>query len=94
MPGTGREVFSDSCGSKTNLDCDYIFPIDLALNGIQFGAKSIGRVQLQSKFGLDPQETEKISLRVPGILLKRKFCRGSVPKTDYLYTPNILIPTI
>ena len=30
--------------------CMYIF---IALHGIQFGAKSIGKVWLQSKFGLD-----------------------------------------
>ena len=31
----------------------YNFPIDLALNGIQIGAKSIGYVHSQSKFGLN-----------------------------------------
>ena len=30
--------------SLSNLDCDYTFPIDWALNGIPFGAKSIGKM--------------------------------------------------
>ena len=38
------------------------FPIDLAPNRIPFGAKSIGNVLLQSKFGLDEQDLEKIPL--------------------------------
>ena len=36
--------------------------IDLAPNEIPFGVKSIGEVQLQSKFGLDYQNSDKISL--------------------------------
>ena len=32
------------------------FPIDLTINGILFGAKSIGKVYLQSKFGLDQSD--------------------------------------
>ena len=44
---------------QTNLDCNYTFPIDLAPNGIPLCDKSIGKVQLQSKFGLDQQDSEK-----------------------------------
>ena len=40
---TQSEVFSESCQSKPNLNCNYIFPIDWALNGIPFGAKSIAK---------------------------------------------------
>ena len=36
-----REIDSESCYIKPNLDCDYTFLIDLAPNGISFGAKSI-----------------------------------------------------
>jgi len=39
--------------SKPNLDCNYTFPIDLEPNGISFHAKSIGKGELQSKFGLN-----------------------------------------
>ena len=41
------------------MDCNYPFPIDLAPNEILFGDKSIGKVQLQSKFVLDQQDPEK-----------------------------------
>ena len=34
-----------------NLICNYTFPIDLAPNEIPCGANSIGKVQLQFKFG-------------------------------------------
>ena len=40
--GAHIEIFSESCYSILNLDCNYHFPIDLAANGIQFGAESIG----------------------------------------------------
>ena len=36
-----REIFSESCWSKPNLDCNYPFPIDLASIGIPIGVKSI-----------------------------------------------------
>ena len=38
------KIFSESCYSKPNLECNYTFPIDLARIGIPFGAKSIGKV--------------------------------------------------
>ena len=47
---------------KPNLDCDYTFPIDLTPNIISFGAKSVGKVKLQSKFGLIQKDSENISL--------------------------------
>ena len=58
-----KEIFPESCVAKPNLDCKYTFSIDLAPNGIHFGAKSIGKVQLQSKFGLDTHYSGNISLR-------------------------------
>ena len=39
--------------SKPNQDCNYAAPIDVAPNGVQFAAKSIEKVKLQSLFGLD-----------------------------------------
>ena len=33
---------------KPNLDCSYNFPIDLKPTGIQYGAKSIGKVLIIS----------------------------------------------
>ena len=33
-----------------NLDCKYIFTIDLTPNGIKFGAKTIRKLELESKF--------------------------------------------
>ena len=39
-----RELFSEYCESKPNLDYNYTFPIDLSPNRIPFGAKSIGKV--------------------------------------------------
>ena len=38
-----REIFAESCPIKTNLDCNYTFPMDLASNGIPFGGKPIGK---------------------------------------------------
>ena len=35
------------------MDCKCTFPIDSESNGITLGAKSIEKVKLQSKFGLD-----------------------------------------
>ena len=34
------------------MDCNYRFPIDLTPNRISFGTKAIGKVLLQTKFGL------------------------------------------
>ena len=39
---THGEIFSKSCKSKPNLDCDYHFPTEITPNGIPIGAKSIG----------------------------------------------------
>ena len=47
---------------KPNLDCNYRFPTDLAPNRILFGARSVGKVYLQSKFGLILPSSENISL--------------------------------
>ena len=47
---------------KLNLDSIYTFPMDLAPNRFPFGAKSNGRVYIESKFGLDKQYSEKIYL--------------------------------
>ena len=45
------------------MDCNYTFPIDLAPNGIAFGALNLsGKVQLQSKFCLNHQDSEKSSV--------------------------------
>ena len=40
---THSEIFSESGKFKPNLDCNYPFPIDSALNGILIVAKYIGR---------------------------------------------------
>ena len=56
-----RELFSESCQSEPNLECNHSFPIDLAPNGIPFGAKSIGSV-IRIQICLDYQDFEKISL--------------------------------
>ena len=37
-----------------------LFFIDLAPNRVRFGTKPIGKVYLQSKFGLDYQDSEKL----------------------------------
>ena len=37
---------------KTNLDYNYTFPVDSAPKGIPVGAKAIGKMYIQSKFGL------------------------------------------
>ena len=44
----------------SNLGFNNTYSIDVAPNGILFGAKSIGKVQLKSKFGLGLQDSEKI----------------------------------
>ena len=36
MPFADTEIFSESCNTKSNLDCNYTVPIDLAPNGLQF----------------------------------------------------------
>ena len=41
-------MFSESC----YLECNQPFSIDLELNGRPFSAKLIGKLELQSKFGL------------------------------------------
>ena len=51
-PTAHSKIFSESCYIKPNLDCNYHFQIDLAPSGTPFGAKSIGKVYLQSKFNL------------------------------------------
>ena len=38
------DFFSESCYSKSNLDCNYTFLIDLAPNGIPYDVKSIIKV--------------------------------------------------
>ena len=47
-----RKLDFESCYIKPNLDCNYTFPMDLKPNGIPFGAKSNGKVILQSKIDL------------------------------------------
>ena len=41
---------------KSNLDYNYTSPIDLAPNGIPFGANYIGKVKFESKVGLIEQD--------------------------------------
>ena len=48
-----REIFSEYFYSKLNFDRNFIFPTNLVPIGITFGAKSIGKMLLQSKLGLD-----------------------------------------
>ena len=61
VAATHREIFSESCQSKPNLDRNYHFPIDLAPIGNPIGAKSISKGQLQSKFGSDLKDSKNIS---------------------------------
>ena len=42
--GTQRYFFRNLVNPKPNLDCNYTIPIDLAPNGVPFGAKSIEKV--------------------------------------------------
>ena len=44
-------------------DCIYYFPIDLELNGIPFGFKSMGKWCIQSDFGLYNNNQKSISLK-------------------------------
>ena len=44
------DIFTEYFKSESNLDCNHTLHIDLTLNGIPYGAKSIGKVLLQSKF--------------------------------------------
>ena len=44
------------------MDCNKAFPINFSPNGMYFGFKSIGKVLLHSKFGLNKQDSEYISL--------------------------------
>ena len=37
---------------QLNCDCNHTFPFDLSHNEIPFGVKSIGKLQLQSKFSI------------------------------------------
>ena len=48
-----RQIFSESCWSKANLDRNHTFKINLVPKGIPFDIKSIEKVELQSKFGSD-----------------------------------------
>ena len=52
-----REIDLEPSQVKPNLDCNYIFPIDLAPKVILFCAKSIGKVLLQSKLCLISQDS-------------------------------------
>ena len=52
MIAHAEKCFSISDKSKSNFDCNHTFPTDLAPDGVPFGAKSIEKVLLQSKFGL------------------------------------------
>ena len=48
------EIFSYPCKFLPNLDYNnYPLPKELAPNGIHFGAKCSGKVQLQAKLGSD-----------------------------------------
>ena len=53
------------------MDCNYTAPIYLTPTGIEFGAESIGKVSLKSKFGLNQQDSENISQCVPSRLTLR-----------------------
>ena len=57
-----REIDPESCKFKPNLYSNYSLPIDWTPNRIPFGAISIVRVSLQSKFGLNLKDSELISL--------------------------------
>ena len=75
------DIDSESCKTKPNLDCDYTFPIGVASNWVPFSAKSIGKMQLQSKFGLNQQNSEVDSY----VFLRMQFCqkgRGRCEKPD------------
>ena len=48
---TRREIHSESCETKTNLNCNHTFQIAPASISLEFVAKLIEKVQLQSKFG-------------------------------------------
>ena len=54
---------SGSCKIEQNLDCYTTFPINFAPKEISFGAKTIGKVKLQSKFGSILQDSELIPHR-------------------------------
>ena len=43
-PSNTEKFFLNLVNPNQNLDCNYTFPIDLALDGIPFDAKSIGKV--------------------------------------------------
>ena len=53
-----KEFHSESCWSKPNLDYNYTFTIESAPYIIPFAAKSIGKVELQPKFGIIAQDLE------------------------------------
>ena len=46
------------CWIETNFDCNLTFLVDLAPNGIPFGATPIGELWLQSKFNLIQNDSE------------------------------------
>ena len=46
---THREIISDSCQIKLNLDCDYNFQIDLAPKGVPFCATQKDLLSLKKK---------------------------------------------
>ena len=46
------QSISESWQIKPYFECDHTFSINWLPNGILFSAKSIGKVSLQSKFGL------------------------------------------
>ena len=48
-----RQIGPESGLFKPKQDCNYPFLIDLTPHKLMFGAKSIGRGLLQSKFGLN-----------------------------------------
>ena len=57
-----REIFSESYYSEPNLDYNYAFQwLICAPDWIPFGPKSIGKMLLKSKFGLDEQDSGKFS---------------------------------
>ena len=57
-----ENFFQNLVDPKPNFDSNYTFPTDLIPIGILIGVKSVGKVWLQSKFGLNYQNSEKISL--------------------------------
>ena len=56
-----------------------------APNGISIGAKSIGKVELQSKFDFIQQDSEKISVCV---CFRVIYLRPETPYSDGLATKN------